>query len=332
MSDAEPAPDPLLRVERVDLSAGERHLVRGLDFELAPGERLVLVGGNGSGKSTLLAVLAGLRAPEGGRVHRPSRPPGVLFQDGALWPHLSVAEHLAFVDAAGDTAWQRRLLDVHRLTHLASHRPEQLSGGERLRLGLARALAGRPDWVLLDEPLAHLDPESVQVVRDRLPPLLDELGAASITVLHDPDDVLLFGQRLLALDGAGGWWLGPARYAVESPPTASLAAFSDRGTLLEARVDDEGRADFGCGLVLDDQPAGAQRRAFLDAAAVHFAADAPDGRDAVFVAPDRRGGSWVRVEGRLLRCADQRGPLRAGDAVRVAVRGQVRLLDVEGDA
>ncbi|GJM20110.1 MAG: hypothetical protein DHS20C15_00250 [Planctomycetota bacterium] len=327
MPDAEPAPEPVLRVERLGLRAGSRRLVHDLSFELAAGERLVLVGSNGSGKSTLLAALAGLAEPQTGHVKRPARPPGVLFQDGALWPHMSVAEHLAFADAGGNRAWQSHLLDVHRLTSLRDHRPEQLSGGERLRLGLARALANRPSWVLLDEPLAHLDPESVHVVRDRLPLLLDELGAASITVLHDPDDVLLFGQRMLALEGNGHWWLGPARFAVESPPTASLAAFSDRGTLLEAKVDDDGVADFGCGLIVREQPVGQRRRAFLDAAAVHLASDADDAHDAVFVAPDRRGGSWVRVDGRLLRCAAQRGPLHAGDPVRVVVRGQVRVLD-----
>lgn len=326
MPDSPSPSPPLLRVRRMTLKVAGRTLVEELDLELAAAERLVVVGPNGSGKSTLLAALAGLITPQAGSVERPGRPPGMLFQDGALWPHLDVDAHLAFVDTADDRAWRERLLETFELTALRGHRPAQMSGGERLRLGLARAFAHRPSWVLLDEPLASLDPGAVQLVRDRLPPLLDELGAACITVTHDPDDLLLFGERLLALEGDGRWWLGPARFAAQSPPTASLAAFSDRGTLLQARADDGGRVDFGLGFVVEGWVPGARCRAFLDAEAIHFSVDGSEGLPARFVCTDRRGSCWVRVEERLLRCAGHRGPLQAGDAVRVVLRGEPRVL------
>jgi len=233
------------------------------------------------------------------------------------------------VDTAGDGAWRRRLLETFRLTTLRDHRPEALSGGERLRLGLARALANRPTWVLLDEPLAHLDPQVVSVVREALPLLLDELKAATIIVTHDPDDVLHFGERLLALSGTGPTWQGPARFALDSPPTRGLAAFAERGTLLTAVADGAGHADFGLGLFVDDCTPGETVTAYLDTAAVRLS---DDGRSiqGTYVAPDRRGGSWLRIEGRLLRCADVGGGLHAGDAVRVRIQGRVRPLhDVE---
>src|SRR5262249_38297248 len=137
-------PQPALTLDRVALVAGRRTLVRDLSLELAAGERLVLVGPNGSGKSTLLRAVAGLPPPAAGRFVRPAGPRGMLFQEGALWPHMTVERHLAFVDTRGDVAWRERLLQLLQLQPLRRARPETLSGGERVRLALARALAGRP--------------------------------------------------------------------------------------------------------------------------------------------------------------------------------------------
>ena len=320
---------PLLRVRGLGLEAGGRTLVRNLDLDLGPGERVVVVGGNGAGKSTLLHALAGLREPTRGRVERPADPPGMLFQDGGLWPHLTVAEHLEFVDVRGDARWRQRLLEVFRLTQLGDRKPDALSGGERLRLSLARALAPRPRWLLLDEPLVHLDPEVATSVRETLPVLLDELGAASIVVTHDPEDVLHFGDRLLALSGHGPVWQGSARFALDAPPTAGLAAFSGRGTLFRGRADGSGRCDFGLGLTLDGCPSGCEVAAFLDASAVLLADDG-HGLAARYVAPDRRGGSWLRVDERLLRSASNVYDARPGDTVHVRIEGRLRRLEDPG--
>lgn len=325
----EPRAAPLLSVEDLSLRVGTRTLVNHLSFALGPGDRLVIVGGNGTGKSTLLSVLAGLDEPAAGTVRRPDTPPGVLFQDGALWPHLTVAQHLEFVDTHDDSAWRRRLIETFRLATLVDHRPEALSGGERLRLGLARALANRPSWILLDEPLAHLDPHVVSIVRETLPVLIDEIGAASIVVTHDPDDVLHFGDRLLSLSGTGPTWMGPARFALDSPPTRGLAAFAERGTLLTAVADSHGHADFGLGLAVTDVSPGETVTAYLDTSAVRLSDDAQS-IQGCYVAPDRRGGCWIRVDGRLLRCGDVGGGLHSGDMVRVRIEGRVRpLYDAE---
>jgi|GEM_PF-603307 len=317
---------PLLRASGLSLRAGPRLLLQDLELSLAPAEQLVIVGGNGSGKSTLLHVLAGLAEPSAGQVSRPSDPPGMVFQDGAFWPHMSVEAHLAFVDRHDDAPWRERLLDEFALTSLRNKRPASLSGGERLRLGLARALAGRPRWVLLDEPLAHLDRELVGHVRELLPELLAELSAALILVTHDAEDALLFGDRLLSLSGSGGWWLGKARFALESPPTASLAALSERGTVLHAMVGADGNADFGLGLQLDGLPPGQPMSAFLDRAAVSFCGLADADVRGRYVAPDRRGSSWVRVDGRLIRVGQGHGPLRRDDEVGLRVHGRPRAL------
>ncbi len=302
-------------------------LVQALELALDAGERLTLVGPNGSGKTTLLRVLAGLEPPAAGQVERPQDPPGMHFQDGGLWPHMTVAQHLAFVDTRGDREWRTRLLETFDLTALTERRPESLSGGEQARLGLARALAGRPRWVLLDEPLAHLDPAVRDEVRATLPVALDDLGAAAIVVTHQVDDVLLFGARLLCLTGDGGWWDGPAQVAISSPPNAALAAWSERGTLLSGRADAEGHVDFGFGLACDDVAPGRRIKALLDAHAVRFGAPDAPGLMGTLVAPDQRGGTWVRINGRLVRSAETMGSRRPGCSVPVKIEGAVRILD-----
>ena len=139
------------------------------------GSRTVLWGRSGAGKSTLLAAVAGLVVPEAGRIQLGNevlfsrsdeidRPPharrvGFVFQDLALWPHLTALQQVELVgrSAALDTAGAVSLLDSVGLGSLASRRPGQLSGGEQQRLAIARALAGKPALLLLDEPFSSVD-------------------------------------------------------------------------------------------------------------------------------------------------------------------------------
>lgn len=325
----------MLTAERVLLRAGDLTLVSELSFELAPGEALALVGPNGSGKSTLLAALAGLLRPDAGSIRRPETPPGMLFQDGALWPHLSVEAHLAFVDRGRDAAWRQRLLDEFALAPLRARKPAALSGGERVRLGLARAFAGRPAWVLLDEPLAHVDAQSADHLRALLPALLAELGAASICVVHDAGDVGLFGARVLCLSGSGPWWLGDAHTALNEPPTPLLASLSGRGTLLSGVADAAGHAALGLGLSLGDCRPGEAVIAFLEAESVRVEQDlrhAPiaGALSGVWAGPDQHGGGWVRADGRLVRCPRPAGALQPGDRVSLRVTRAPRAVHASG--
>jgi len=313
------------------LRAGDRTLVDELSLELGSGEHLVLVGPNGSGKSTLLQALAGLAEPDGGRITRPDDAPGMLFQDGALWPHMTVARHLEFVDTHGEPAWRQRLLDTLHLGALADARPDALSGGERVRLALARALASRPAWLLLDEPLAHLDANFGDLLREALPALVEEVGASTIVVTHEADHVQLFGERVLCLSGEGAWWLGDAGEALATPPTPVLAAISGRGTVLSTHAGGDGRVDFGHGLALDGQQPGALVTAFLDAADVVLGDGGPLTLQGIYVAPDRRGGCWVRVGERLLRCGEPAAGSEPGAGVTLSVHGALRALRPGGE-
>jgi ABC-type sulfate/molybdate transport systems ATPase subunit len=314
-----------LVLDRVALAAGGRTLVRDLSLQLAPGERLALLGPNGSGKTTLLRALAGLGQPVAGSIRRPAGPPGMLFQDGALWPHMTVERHLQFVDARGDRGWHDHLLKHLELETLRTRRPDTLSGGERVRLGLARAFAARPAWLLLDEPLAHLDAHFSDVLREVLPALVAEVRATTVFVTHEPDNVRLLADRVLCLTGDGPAWIGSARDALDAPPTALLAALSGRGTLLHGTADARGEVALPFGLSLSGQPSGARVAAFLDAASVRFAENGARLRGEL-LAPDGRGGSWVRAEGRLLRCGEAPGARAPGAAVGLAIVAAPRAL------
>jgi ABC-type sulfate/molybdate transport systems ATPase subunit len=327
---ARPISAPALLLEHVALSAGRRTLVSQLDLAVASGERLIVVGPNGSGKSTLLHALSGLAAPQAGRITRPAGPPGMLFQDGALWPHMSVARHLDFVDGRRDRAWQARLLELFGLAALADRRPAALSGGERVRLALARALAPRPTWLLLDEPLTHLDAQFSDRVRALLPALIGELGATTVAVVHAADDLRLLGDRVLCLSGEGPWWTGPATEALLRPPTPALAALSGRGTLLGGRADAQGRVELGLGFVLEGQPPGDTVTAFLDAQDVALGPGGAGGLGGVYVAPDERGCGWVAIDGRLVRARLPSIPPEAGAHVGLRVAGAPRVLHASG--
>jgi ABC-type sulfate/molybdate transport systems ATPase subunit len=189
--------------------------------EVHPGVTL-LEGPSGAGKTTLLRLIAGLTAPDAGRIALGERvltdtatrtfvAPGarnvaLVFQEYALFPHLDVAGNVAYglrarrVAAAERAARVRRVLDRFEIAHLAAARVGELSGGQRQRVALARALVVEPAALLLDEPLAALDPATRDRVRGELAAQLADIAVPAIFVTHDPSDRALFGARTLRLD------------------------------------------------------------------------------------------------------------------------------------
>ncbi len=214
---SESASAPLL-LESTALSKkfGDRVALAPVDLSVNAGENLAIVGPSGCGKTTLLELLAGLLDPSAGEVrecgrvvsragwqlepHRRSL--GFLFQDLALWPHLTVREHLEFVlqDAASREDRIRRVLDQAGLGRLADRRPPDLSGGERQRVAWARAVVGEPRLLLLDEPLTSLDPR----LRGELLDWTIEYGRhpdrALLVVSHDPEIAGRIAGRVLSLE------------------------------------------------------------------------------------------------------------------------------------
>ena len=211
--------------------------LRAFELELTlPVERTVaLVGPSGAGKSTVLRVVAGLLEPARGGVSLDGvswtgvppeqRRVGFVFQDYALFPHLSVRANVAYAGPVGD------LLDRFGIAHLADARPRELSGGERQRVALARALARGPEVLLLDEPLAALDAHTKTEVRHELRELLRELGLPTLLVTHDYEDAASLADEVgVLVDGRLRQVATPTEL-VARPADAFVASFTGANLL-----------------------------------------------------------------------------------------------------
>jgi ABC-type sugar transport system ATPase subunit len=204
-----------LRLEGVHAARGGRAVLHGLDLSVPRGELLVVLGPSGAGKSTLLRVIAGLEPATAGRVFIAGRDvtrlrPGrrnvsMVFQSYALFPHLTVAENIAFGPLMRDAGRRSARESAERAAaavgcgHLLDRRPDQLSGGERQRVALARALVREPDVFLLDEPLSNLDAELRVETRAELKALHQRVGGTMLHVTHDQVEALVLGDRIAVL-------------------------------------------------------------------------------------------------------------------------------------
>ncbi|MCJ8504051.1 ABC transporter ATP-binding protein [Kocuria flava] len=246
---------PALVLEGVTKRYGDSSGARSLDLTVAQGELVTLIGPSGCGKSTTLRLIAGLERPDEGtvriagevvadgrRFQEPEhRRVGLVFQDHALFPHLTVARNVAFgldrMPRAERAARVEEVLGLVRLGHLAGRYPHELSGGEQQRVALARALAPRPAVVLLDEPFSSLD-ESLrgQVRRDTIA-TLQETGTTAVLVTHDQTEALSVGHRVVVMhDGLIEQADSPER-VFEQPATRFVASFMGDADFLPANVD-----------------------------------------------------------------------------------------------
>ena len=193
--------------------------VRELSFAVGPGEIVCLLGPSGCGKTTVLRLAAGLEPLQKGRVRVGERlvaeggdtrqvPPeargvGLMFQDYALFPHLTVHENVAFgiprTEPRRD-AWVRGVLDEMGLEDFADRYPHTLSGGQQQRIALLRALAPRPQVLLLDEPFSGLDEHLRQQIRMETLRRLEGSKVCTLMVTHDPEEAMFLADRIVVLD------------------------------------------------------------------------------------------------------------------------------------
>jgi putrescine transport system ATP-binding protein len=271
----------ILRIEGVTKRFGATVALDGVDLAIGRGEFFALLGGSGCGKSTLLRCLAGLEQPDAGRILLDGqdmagvppyeRPVNTMFQSYALFPHMDVARNIAYGlqrEGAPKAAIRDRvaeMLALVRMEGFGDRRPHQLSGGQRARVALARALAKRPKLLLLDEPLSALDKGLREATQFELMGIQRRTGTTFVIVTHDQEEAMTMATRLAVMDRGRLRQVGQPAEVYEAPNSRFIAQFLGGANILEGVAGEGGEvATPEPGLVVRGaRPAPGARAAFV---------------------------------------------------------------------
>jgi iron(III) transport system ATP-binding protein len=247
---------PILELEGVTKRFGSETAVDDASLSVREGELLTLLGPSGCGKTTTLRLLAGLEEPTAGTItlagERVAGPDtfvdperldiGLVFQDYALFPHLTAAENVAFGLAdASETDREARVDELLELVGLESHRdhrPDQLSGGQQQRIALARSLAPEPDILLLDEPFSNLDVALRKEMREEVRRILKEAGVTAVSVTHDQEEALSISDRVAVVHDGRIEQVGRPEAVFEHPESRFVADFLGQASFVSGRLEE----------------------------------------------------------------------------------------------
>ncbi len=259
-----------VNIQGVTKSYGDTVAVRDVSFEVAKGELFFLLGPSGCGKTTLLRMIAGFLKPETGSMlfddrHITNVPPhrrntGMVFQNYALWPHMSVSENVAYglkerkIPRADVQRRVERALSTVRMLQYRDRSPNQLSGGQQQRVALARALVIEPDVVLLDEPLSNLDAKLRLDMRTEIRRIHEETGITMIYVTHDQKEALSMAQRVAVMSMGRVEQVGSPRELYRRPANRFVAEFIGEANLIDGRLveqhDGQGKVETDVGALI----------------------------------------------------------------------------------
>jgi thiamine transport system ATP-binding protein len=241
-----------IELDSVNVRYGDALAVNDLNLEIDSAERFALMGPSGSGKSTLLRAVAGLEQLETGTVHIDGvdvtslpahrRPVGLMFQEYALFPHMSVIDNVGYglrmigVDRDAAAAKAASLLDLAGLHGFGDRKPDSLSGGERQRVALLRTLAPEPSLVMLDEPLGSLDLALREDLLSQMRTIVTELGATTLYVTHDRTEAFAFAERLAIMRSGRIVRTGTPQQVWDDPQTTFVARFIGHSNVLPGRA------------------------------------------------------------------------------------------------
>ncbi len=321
----------MLQVRNLSKRFGAQAVVQDVSLDLAAGEILSLIGPSGCGKTTTLRMIAGFEAPDTGKIHLSGRdvtavPPerrgiGMVFQDYALFPHMTVAENVRF--GARDAQAVDHYLGVVGLAGFGSRYPDELSGGQQQRVALARSLAAEPGIILLDEPFSNLDPILRSGTRREIRRMLKSQGLGIIVVTHDQEEALSFADRIAVMDQGRLVQAGTATEVYDNPVSAFVAGFLGRTNLIHGTAQGD----------LCDTPLGPLRLAQPQAAGPVTLSLRPEH---IALRPDAAGAGqvlsvefkghdmtyWVAWQGMELQIDALTGlRVAEGDRVSIEVRG-----------
>ncbi|MBV9964311.1 MAG: sn-glycerol-3-phosphate ABC transporter ATP-binding protein UgpC [Alphaproteobacteria bacterium] len=338
-------------LDRVRKSFGEREVVHGVTCDIADGELVVVVGPSGCGKSTLLRMVAGLETVTGGTVAIDSRVVNgvepkdrdiaMVFQNYALYPHMSVYDNMAYglrmrrMSRPEIRSRVARAAEILQLDGLLQRKPRQLSGGQRQRVAMGRAIVRDPKVFLFDEPLSNLDAQLRVQMRVEIKRLQQELATTSLYVTHDQVEAMTLADRLIVMNAGNVDQIGRPLDLYERPATVFVAGFigSPAMNLIPARVDGNGVAITDAVLPMTAPNSVQDRRVVVGLRPEHLDL-VPDGPLAVRVELLERLGADTILHGRLpdgMRMT-ARTPAHfapdLGDVARFAIRAdRIHLFD-----
>ena len=243
---------PFISIKDISKKYGNLSAVDNVSFDLEKGELFSLLGPSGCGKTTLLRILAGFETSTKGsikidgedmaNVDPADRPVNIMFQNYALFPHMSVYNNISYglrrtsLLKSEINSRVEELLELVRLTGMNERIPKTLSGGQKQRVALARALARRPKLLLLDEPLAALDKKLRSETQFELCKIQEQLGTTFVVVTHDQEEAMTLSTRIGVMNDGKLIQLGTPKEIYEQPQTTFVADFVGEISFLEAVV------------------------------------------------------------------------------------------------
>ena len=248
----DPAAQPLIRFDGVGKRFGSFAAIEDLSLSIYPREFFALLGPSGCGKTTMMRMLAGFETPTSGAIFLDGcdighvaphlRPVNMMFQNHALFPHLSVWDNIAFGLRREGMARDRiatrvdEMLRLTRMEKFARRRPDQISGGQKSRVALARALARAPKLLLLDEPLAALDKKLRHDMQFELMDIQERTGTTFVIVTHDQEEAMTVSSRIAVMDHGRLVQVATPASIYEAPNSVYVADFIGDVNILEGRV------------------------------------------------------------------------------------------------
>lgn len=244
-----------LALNNVSKSFGSQKVLNGLSLDVVDGEFVAVLGSSGSGKTTLLRLIAGFDDPDSGEiaiagklvagkgvfVAADKRRVGYVPQDAALFPHLSVFENVAFglkgVSKQARTDRVRALLKLVSMEAFENQSSTSLSGGQKHRIALARALAPEPELLLLDEPFAALDAELRTRIREEIKQVLERVSATTILVTHDQEEALSIADKVALLRNGSFAQVGNPREIYSAPVDLGVATFLGDSVIVDGVIE-----------------------------------------------------------------------------------------------